>query len=169
MEEGNKINNDTRLESGYERFTGIKYSTDTGLLTSTQNEFSHQWLYNTPYVMNQPVKNREHARLLLASIDENLDWVTFHTLDNPILFAQAGWCGKGFSVVEVNVPQGGWVQRILRSGQHEISDIASENFGNPEMLEANEQYTAAEAFMLCSLWMDRQMIPEGYTFGPIEK
>lgn len=160
---------DTNLESGYERFTGIEYSTQTGLLTSTQDEFSQQWLYNTPYVMDQPVRNREHVRLLLASIDENLDWVTFHTLDNPHLFTQAGWRGNGFCIVEVNVPQGGWARRILRSGLSEISDISSENFGNTEMLQANEQYTTAEAFMLCSLWMDRQIIPEGYTFGPIEE
>jgi hypothetical protein len=159
---------DTNLESGYERFSGIEYSNQTGLLTGVQSEFSHQWLYNTPYVMDQPVRNREHVRLLLASIDENLDWVTFHTPSNPRLFAQAGWRGNGFCVVEVNIPQGGWVQRILRSGHPEISDISSENFGNKEMLEANEQYSTAEAFMLCSLWMDRQIIPEGYTFGPIE-
>lgn len=159
----------TNLESGYERFTGIEYSNQTELLTRVQPEFSRQWFYNTPYVMDQPVKNREHVRLLLASIDENLDWVTFHTLSDPQLFAQAGWRGNGLCVVEVNVPLGGWAQRILRDGHHEISDISSENFGNTQMLEANEQYTTAEAFMLCSLWMDRQMIPEGYTFGPIEE
>lgn len=163
------MSNETNLESGYDRFTGIEYSTHTGLLTSTQNEFSRQWFYNTPHVMNQPVRNREHVRLLLASIDENLAWVTFHTPTTPILFTQAEWRGEDNCTVEVNVPEGGWVQRVLRDGYHEISDMASNNFGNTEMLAANEQYTKGEAFMLCSLWMDQQRIPEGYTFGPVEE
>lgn len=157
------------LESTNERFTGIEYSSQTELLTRVQPDFSRQWLYNTPYVMNQPVKNREHVRLLLASIDENLDWVTFHTESDIHLFTQAGWRGNGYCVVEVNVPQGGWVQRILRCGYPEASDISSAHFGNTEMLKGNEQFLTAEAFMLCSLWMDKQTIPEGYTFSPVEE
>lgn len=163
------MNNDSKVESTYERFTGIEYSTDTGLLTNTREEFSEQWFYNTPYVMGQPVKNLEHVRLLLASIDENLHWVTFYTSRNPNLFTQAGWCGNDFCIVEVNAPDGSWVRRVLRDGLHEVNDVTSANFGNTKMLESIEQYTAAEAFMLCSLWMQRQIIPPGYTFGPIEK
>lgn len=162
---------DTRplLDTGLERTTGLEFVTFTDLQTHPQSEFSRQWQYNTPYVMDQPVKNREHVRLLLASIDENLDWVTFHTIGNPRLFAQAGRRENGLCVVEVNVPQGGWARRVLRDGNSEISDITSNNFGNTSMLEANEQYTTAEAYMLCSLWMDQQTIPEGYAFGPIEE
>lgn len=163
------MDNTPNLESGYERSVGLEQITSTDLLTSTQNEFSRQWFYNTPHVMDQPVRNREHVRLLLASIDENLEWVTFHTPTNPILFTQAGWRGEGNCVVEVNVPEGGWVQRILHDGRHEISDITADSFGNAEMMSASEQFTTIEAFMLCSLWMDQQMIPEGYIFSPVEE
>lgn len=162
-----EMNNDAHLESGHERFTGIVYSTNTGLLTNTQNEFSRQWLYNTPYAMDQPVRNREHVRLLLASIDDNLAWVTFHIPDTHI-FTQAVWWEEGICAAEVNTPDGGWAKSILHDVSHEINDINSDNFGNAEMLNASGAFSYAETFMLCSLWMDRQMIPEGYTFGTIE-
>lgn len=162
---------DTRqnLETGLERTTGLEFVTYTDLRTKPQSDFSIQWLYNTPHVMDQPVRNKEHVRLLLASIDENLDWVTFHTMGNPRLFAQAGWRGDDNCVVEVNVPEGGWARRVLRAGVSEVGDVNSDNFGNIDMIHAGEEHSLAEAFMICSLWMDRQMIPEGYTFGPIEE
>lgn len=162
---------DTRqnLETGLELTTGLEFVTYTDLRTSTQNEFSIQWLYNTPHVMDQPVRNREHVRLLLASIDEKLEWVTFHTPTIPVLFAQAGWRGDDSCVVEVNVPEGGWARRVLHDGLSEVGDVNSDKFGNIDMISAGEEHTLAEAFMICSLWMDRQMIPEGYTFGPIEE
>jgi hypothetical protein len=168
---------DTRqnLETGLARSTGLEFITFADLRTKPQENFSRQWEYNTPYVMDQPVRNREHVRLLLASIDENLDWVTFHTseigaaADEPRLFAQAGWRGDDTCVVEVNVEGGGWARRVLRGGLNEVGDISSDNFGNMEMIYAGEQHSLSEAFTICSLWMTRQAIPEGYVFGPVEE
>lgn len=164
------MDNISNLESGYKRSTGVENITFTDLRTSPQEDFSLPWTYNTPHIHGQPVRNREHVRLLIASIDENLAWVTFEVPTTiPRLFTQAAWRGDGFCNVEVNVPEGGWVQSVLRDGSHEISDITSENFGNMDMFVAREQFSTAEAFMLCSLWMDQQIIPEGFTFGPIEE
>jgi hypothetical protein len=82
---------------------------------------------------------------------------------------QAHWWEDGIFWVEVNTSEGGWARSILRDVYHEINDITSDNFGNAEMLNASAAFSNAEAFMLCSLWMDRQMIPEGYTLGPVEE
>lgn len=163
------MDTNTDLESGYERSAGFEYIASTDLLTKPQEDFALEWFYNTPHVMDQPVRNREHVRLLLASIDENLQWVTFHTTEQPRLFTQAGWRGDEVCVVEVNVPEGGWARRVLRDGFHDVSDVNSDNFGNMEMIYDGEQHSLSEAFALCSLWMDRQEIPEGYIFGPVEE
>lgn len=162
---------DTRpnLESGLERSTGLEFITSTELLTKPQEDFSLQWFYNTPHAENQPVKNREHVRLLLASLNENLDsWVTFH-IEELQLFTQAAWSGHGFCIVEVNTESDGWAQSVLRDGFHEINDITSDNFGNMEIMNAKQEYSTAEAFMLCALWMDRQVLPEGYICAPVER
>lgn len=161
------MNNISNLESSYKRSTGIENFTSTDLRTSPQSDFAFQWSYNAPGVENQPVRNREHVRLLLASLDENFAWVTFH-VENSHLFTQAAWWTEGICWAEVNTPNG-WAQSILRDVSHEINDINSDNFGNAEILDASCAFSYAEIFMLCSLWMDRQMIPEGYILGPIEK
>jgi hypothetical protein len=157
------------LETGLEQTTGLEYVTVTDLRTSPQDELAVQWLYSTPYAENQPVRNREHVRLLIASIDENLRFVNFHMESNPTLFTQAHWWVDEICWVEVNTAEGGWARTILRDVYTEINDISSENFGNAEMLEASEAFSNAEAFMLCSLWMNQQIIPEGYTFGTVEE
>lgn len=146
------------------------YAIEPGLGLQTQGEFQEQWLYNTSIDgIHRVVRNREHARLLLASIDENLDWVTF-SLQSSQWFSQAGYRRSGLMVVEVNTVPAYYADQVIKSaGFEDIGNPASENFGNVNSLEAQEQHTAMEAFAICCSWMEKKVLPDGYAKAPAEE
>ena len=136
-----------------------------------QEEFQEQWVYNTwaEPTIHRPVRNREHARLLLASIDEKMEWVTFGFQNRPG-FSQAAIRKSGLLVVEVNTVPINYADRVIRTGGFgDIGNPASANFGNMEALTSQEEHTAAEAFAICCSWMDHQVLPEGYSKAPTEE
>lgn len=151
------------LVSILERNSDIKTS------PKAQEEFNEQLLYTTwADPAKRVLRNKEHMRLLLASVDENMEWVTF-TFQSRLGFSQAGWRGDGLMVVEVNTVPIRYADRILKSDSTGAGDISSANFGNMDALLTQEQHTATEAFNICSLWMDSGQIPEGYVKAPAEE
>lgn len=148
----------------------LEYRNDTRTSTQTREEFKEQLLYRTwvDPEKQRLLRNKEHMRLLLASVDETMEWVTF-TFQNRPGFAQAAWRGDGIMVVEVNTIPLGYADRIIKTDSSGANDISSVNFGNMDALLAQEQHTAAEAFSICSLWMESGCLPEGYIKAPAEE
>jgi len=147
----------------------LDYGNDTRVVPQTQEEFKEQLLYYTWADPEQRlVRNKEHMRLLLASVDENMEWVTFIFQNHPG-FAQAEWRGERLMVVEVNTVPIWYADRVIKADSAGASDISSSNFGNMDALLTQEQHTAVEAFTICSLWMESGCLPEGYIKAPAEE
>jgi hypothetical protein len=148
----------------------LEYRNDTNLSTQTQEEFQEQLLYRTwaDPMEQRLLRNKEHMRLLLASVDEHMEWVTF-TFQNRPGFSQAGWRGDGLMVVEVNTVPLGYADRIIKADSGGAGDISSSNFGDMDALLAQEQHNAVEAFNICSLWMETSTLPDGYVKAPAEE
>jgi hypothetical protein len=131
--------------------------TDLELMLLLQVDAEQPWFYNTPDEMHQPVSNRNHVRLLIQSVDDDLPWVTFESADEST-FAQVG-DEIGGVIVEVNsVP--GWIQRVGRVGPGDGAPVARSLSDND--IPASELHTKMEAITLCLAWMERRQIPEGY-------
>lgn len=147
----------------------LEHIPDPGLDTRPQGEFDQQLLYQTS-VNREPqlLRNKEHMRLLLASIDERMEWVTFIFQDR-YEFSQAAYTGNGVLVVEVNTVPLKYADRILKSDSSGVGDISSPNFGNMDALMEQEQHTPAEAFAICCSWMEHGFLPEGYIKAPAEE
>lgn len=147
----------------------LEHIADPGLDTRVQGEFEQQLLYQTSVDRApQLLRNKEHMRLLLASIDEKMEWITFLFPDR-YGFSQAAHAGEGILVVEVNTVPLGYADRILKADSSGVGDISSPNFGNMDALIAQESHTPAEAFTICCSWMEHGFLPEGYIKAPAEE
>lgn len=144
----------------------------------TQDEPAQGLLYRLSSNPDElhPLRNKEHMRLLLASLDKDLEWwVTFSFPDKPG-FAQAAQrfnnlpIPEGLLVVEINTIPYHFSDRVIKSeGNDGVSNPASENFGNMDTLLSQEYHTASEAFAICFSWMDKGTLPEGYMVAPVEE
>ena len=124
-----------------------------------QPEETQRWFFHADHLKRrQLVANRDHARMLIRTVDDDWPWVVLETADETT-FAQVAGRPDGM-VIEVNsIP--GWIQRVARV-QETDRMLTVGAPGDESQVWSSELHTAVEAIALCFAWLDRRELPSGY-------
>ncbi len=117
------------------------------------------WYFRAEHLSQRhPVASREHARMLIRSVDVDWPWVTLDTADGST-FAQVSGGPDGM-IIEVNsLPR--WIQRVARI-QPSDRMLTVGNPGDEDRVLSSEWHTAIEAIGVCFAWLDRREVPVGF-------